>query len=414
VLDVRGPAGRRATGVAIVIPFCLGYFVAYVLRAANAVIGPGLAGELGLGPAQLGLLTSTYSLAFALAQLPVGLALDRFGSRLVVGSLLVLGTAGTAVFAAGHGFLTLALGRGLAGLGVSACLMGGFKVFGDNFPRERQASLTGLIMATGASGALAASAPLAWALPLVGWRGAMAAVAGLCAVAAALVLLVVPPEAAVGSAGESPGVQVRALGSVFRSAPFWRYAPQAAVFTGGFMALQGLWFASWSSVVDGRSAGETAGLLFTLNVGLLVGQAAIITGAGSLAAAGISRERMMTAGLALALVVEGLLVARVVKGLGFWLALGIFNAAGAQVYGVASSHFPRPLAGRVSTALNLLAFTGAFAIQWGIGLAVEAMGGAARALQLILAALWLGQVAAVAWSILPLRGPTGRSDAATR
>jgi predicted MFS family arabinose efflux permease len=412
VLDARATAGRRGTGAAIVLPFCLGYFVSYVLRAVVAVIGPGLVGELRLGPADLGFLTSTYSLAFALAQLPVGLALDRFGARRVVGWPLVLSAVGTVAFAAGRDFPTLALGRGLAGLGVSACLMGGFKVFGDNFPRDRQASLTGLIMAAGTSGALVASTPLAGVLPLVGWRGAMAAVAALCALAAVLVLAVVPRGAAAGTPGESPAAQVRALASVFGSRPFWRYAPQVTLFTGGFMALQGLWFATWASTVDGRSPGGTAALLFTLNLGLLLGQAAITAGAGALANAGLSRERMMTAGLALALLVEGLLVAGAVRGLGFWLALGIFNAAGAQVYGVATSHFPRAVAGRVSTALNLLAFTGAFAIQWGIGVALQAMGNPPGSLRRVLAALWLSQVLAVGWSVVELRATTGRSPAA--
>src|SRR4029078_10331504 len=112
---------RRGAGLAVVVPFCLGYFVSYVLRAVNAVIAPELTRELGLDAAGLGFLTSTYSLAFALAQVPVGRALDRFAARRVVGFLLLLATAGTVAFATGHGFATLAIGRGLAGLGVSAC-----------------------------------------------------------------------------------------------------------------------------------------------------------------------------------------------------------------------------------------------------------------------------------------------------
>lgn len=401
MLDVRGP-GRRS-GTAILVPFCLGYFVSYVLRAVNAVLAPDLVRELGLGPAELGLLTSTYSLTFALAQLPVGLALDRFGARRVVGGLLVLAAIGTTAFAAGRSFVVLALGRGLAGLGVSACLMGGFKVFGDAFPRERQASLTGLIMAAGTSGALAASTPLSWALPILGWRGSLGVVAALCALAAVLVLVVVPPGVAAGTPGEPPLAQVRALGAVFRSRTFWRYAPQTALFTGGFMALQGLWFAAWFTSVDGHAPAEVAALLFALNLGLLLGQAAISLGATRLVRAGVSREKMMGAGLALALVVEGLLVGRLVKGTAFWMALGVFNAAGAQVYGVATSAFHPSLAGRVSTALNLLAFTGAFALQWGIGVAVEAMGGAGHALQVTFGVLWVAQVLAVGWSTLPVR-----------
>jgi predicted MFS family arabinose efflux permease len=328
----------------------------------------------------------------------------------VVSALMVVATAGTLLFATGRGFAALAIGRGLAGLGVSACLMGGLKIFGDAFPAERHASLTGLIMAAGTAGALVASAPLAWALPVLGWRGSLLLVTGLCALAALLVHLVVPAAVAEHSAehaAESPLAQGQALLSVLRSRPFWRYAPQTAFFTGGFMALQGLWFVTWLMTVDGRSRGQAAGLLFLLNLGLLLGQAAISAGATRLHAAGISRGRLMTGGLALALVSEGLLVARLANGPAIWLALGICYAAGAQVYGVASSQFPARLAGRVSTALNLLAFAGAFLIQWGIGVALQALGGAPRTLQLIFAGLWLLQAGAVAWSIR-LRAPRPR------
>ena len=44
--------------------------------------------EFGLAPSDLGLLTSAYFLAFGLAQLPVGVLLDRYGPRRVVATLL--------------------------------------------------------------------------------------------------------------------------------------------------------------------------------------------------------------------------------------------------------------------------------------------------------------------------------------
>jgi predicted MFS family arabinose efflux permease len=389
---------RRPAGLAIVLPFCLGYFVSYVLRAVNAVIAPELQSELGLDAAGLGFLTSTYSLAFALGQLPVGLALDRFGARRVVGSLLLVATLGTIAFATGRSVLVLSLGRGLAGLGVSACLMGAFKIFGESFPQRRQASLTGLIMAAGSSGALVASAPLAWALPIVGWRGALLMVAGVSAAAAALVLLVVP-AAPVERANEPLGAQLRGLWAVVRTRPFWRYAPQTTLFTGGFMALQGLWVTSWLMNVDGLPRGQAAAVLFALNLGLLAGQAAITLGATALHAAGLTRARLMHVGLALAVGVEALLVSRVVRHPAGWFAFGVFSAAGAQVYGLASARFPAALAGRVTTALNLLAFTGAFVIQWGVGVAVAVLGGGGRALQGIFAVICLAQAAAVTWAI---------------
>jgi MFS family permease len=133
-------------------------------------------------------LTSAYLLAFGAVQLPLGLALDRYGPRRVEASLLLIAAAGCALFAVGNSLTELAVARALIGLGVSACLMASFKAFSQWFGTERQASLNAAIMAAGGLGALTASTPLAWAIPQFGWRAVFVvlAVAGLAAAASDL------------------------------------------------------------------------------------------------------------------------------------------------------------------------------------------------------------------------------------
>lgn len=81
--------------VRIFLPFALGYYLSYLLRTVNAVISPALTDELGLSAAQLGLLTNMYFLAFGLAQIPVGIALDRYGPRRVESALLLVTALGS-------------------------------------------------------------------------------------------------------------------------------------------------------------------------------------------------------------------------------------------------------------------------------------------------------------------------------
>ena len=57
--------------VRVFFPFALGYAISYFYRNANAIIQSNLVDELGLGPADLGLLTSAYFFSFALFQLPL-------------------------------------------------------------------------------------------------------------------------------------------------------------------------------------------------------------------------------------------------------------------------------------------------------------------------------------------------------
>ena len=57
----------RSLWIRLFLPFAAGYFLSYLYRTVNAIIGPVLARELSLPDNALGLLTSTYFLAFGLA-----------------------------------------------------------------------------------------------------------------------------------------------------------------------------------------------------------------------------------------------------------------------------------------------------------------------------------------------------------
>ncbi|HMV55144.1 MAG TPA: MFS transporter, partial [Rhodocyclaceae bacterium] len=116
------------------LPFAAGYYLSYLLRTVNAVISPDLTRELGLSAADLGLLTGAYFFSFAVAQIPVGVALDRYGPRRVEASLLVLAAIGALLFAFGQTLLQLAVARALIGFGVSACLMAALKAFSQWYP----------------------------------------------------------------------------------------------------------------------------------------------------------------------------------------------------------------------------------------------------------------------------------------
>ncbi len=364
----------------IFLPFALGYYLSYLLRTVNAVISPDLTRELGLTAADLGLLTSTYFFAFGLAQIPVGIALDRYGPRRVEAALLLITALGGALFATGDSLPTLASARGLIGLGVAACLMAGLKGFTLWFPREKLASMTGYIMSCGALGAVTASAPLEAALPFLGWRGAFWVVAALAAGIAALIFLAMP-EKDEGTHGVDLQSALRGVTEVLSAGRFWSFSGQSAFFTGGFMALQGLWAVPWLMEVNGYSRSVAADHLFWLNVGMLAGQLSIGTWATRLAARGITPLRLMQVGLFLTMVVEGLIIAEAGSTLVLWCVLGIVSATGAQMYGVVAGLFPLHLTGRVTTSINLMAFIGAFVVQWGLGglldgLGAEGMGGA--------------------------------------
>jgi sugar phosphate permease len=84
----------RSPILLVLLPFAGGYFLSYFYRTINAVIASELSSSMQLRASDLGLLTAVYFLSFAAMQLPVGVALDRYGPRRVQGVLLVVAAIG--------------------------------------------------------------------------------------------------------------------------------------------------------------------------------------------------------------------------------------------------------------------------------------------------------------------------------
>lgn len=392
----------------LVLPFAVGYYLSYLLRTVNAVISPDLTRELGLSAADLGLLTGAYFFAFAAAQIPVGIALDRYGPRRVEAALLAFACAGSLLFAIGDALVPLALARALVGLGVSACLMAGLKAFSQWYPTQQQAAMTGQIMSAGALGAISASLPLELALPLVGWRGVFVVAAIGCLAVLLMIAFVVPDHPAHSSgarAGLASGVR-----RIFASPDFWRFAPQAALFGGGLMALQSLWIVPFLIDVAGQSRTLAAEHLMTVNFGMLSGQLSIAAVATRLGRLGVTPLMMMQAGLALCIGIEAVIILSDGGNFVIWFAWGLAGATSAQIYGVVAGCFPEAVSGRASTAINLMAFAGAFAVQWGYGGLLDLLGAAgataASAHRASLATLAGLQALALAW--ISWRSPSRR------
>jgi len=396
---------RHTTGSAswgrVFLPFALGYYLSYLLRTVNAVISPALTGELGLSAADLGLLTSAYFLAFGLAQIPVGIALDRFGPRRVEGALLVLTALGAAAFAMAESLGGLGLARALIGLGVSACLMGALKGFAMWYPPQRQSSMTGFIMAAGALGALTASAPVEAMLPILGWRGVFWIIAAVAAAIAAWIFLSLPDQAGQASR-DTLGQTLRSVGKIYASAGFLRFAASAAFFTGGFMALQSLWAVPWLMGVNGLDLAGAAVLLMVLNVGMLAGQLTIGLLGTRLAHRGVRPLNLMQVGFAGMLAVELGILLQIGPLTVLWFLLGALSAVNSQAYLAAAAYFPREVFARVSTSVNLMAFIGAFAVQWGLGGALDLLAASGQRQADALAMAFAGLIGLQALGYLPL------------
>jgi len=355
------------TTLRVFTPFAAGYFLSYLYRVVNAVLAPNLVHDLSIGPSSLGLLTSTYFIAFASFQLPLGVLLDRFGPRKTEAFLLLFAGLGAFVFAKAETLAGLVIGRALIGFGVSACLMAAFKAYVLWFPRERWPLVNGFQMAAGGLGALAATTPVEAALQITDWRGIFSGLAILTILVAVAVLVVVPEKEG-HQQGESLRAQLEGVKQVFTSLEFWRAAPLTTMSQAGFLAIQGLWAGPWLRDVAHLERMAVAKVLFGVAVAMVAGFILLGGLAERLARSGISVLTTAVTGMGLFMVVQALIIlgpAELAKPL--WVVFGFIGTSGIIAYAALSRRFPTHLSGRVTTGVNLLVFIAAFAGQWAIG-----------------------------------------------
>ncbi|MBN8889519.1 MAG: hypothetical protein BGP12_04725 [Rhodospirillales bacterium 70-18] len=150
-------------------------------RAALGVVAPELAHDLAASPQALGAANFSFFLAFVVSQIPIGVAFDRVGPRVVVSCLTVLAVMG----AVGQSFAAdraqLAAARFVLGLGCAASFMASVVVSARWYSGPRLTGALARVFALSQLGILAAGSPLGFASVYLGWRGAFAASAVLTA-----------------------------------------------------------------------------------------------------------------------------------------------------------------------------------------------------------------------------------------
>lgn len=333
-------------------------------------------------------MTGAFFAAYAASQLPVGIALDRFGPRLVAGGLMTLGALGCAVFALGTELVTLTLGRVLLGVGLGSVLLAGLKAFSLWWPPQRFATVSGVYFATGSLGALAAATPLALLESALGWRSAFWLFA-LAVLAVTIVVLTITPRGG-GRAGLAEDATAEPDPSL--GVDLARLMLFGAAFTGPVLAFQTLWAGPLLFDVFGYDALRTGNLLLLLSLGVTLGYAA----SGALADR-FGLTRVSAASLLAFALLQFLLAAQLAWSLP--LLLPLFGFAGGHCI-LALSNARRRIganrSGRATGLVNAASIGGVFALQWGIGLVVGAAPDPAAGFRWALLAT--GLVGVMAWA----------------
>lgn len=167
------------------------YLVAVFHRSSLAVAGLAAADRFDITASQLATFTMLQLAVYAAMQVPVGLLVDRYGSRTVLICGTVLLTVAQAGFALADSYAAGLVARIFVGVGDAMTFICVLRLVSSWFPARRIPLVTQLTGTLGQLGAVVAAVPMTWALGNLGWTRAylVAASVGVFLAVAVLVLL---------------------------------------------------------------------------------------------------------------------------------------------------------------------------------------------------------------------------------
>lgn len=361
----------------ITLPLAAVNFLNQASRAVLALIGPLLAVEFALSASDLGLLAAVLFVAYAGAQLPVGVALDRYGPRRVQVVLTLMAALGFFLSAFAAGPLMLGLGRFVTGIGIAAGLMAMLKANTQWFPRHRVAAMTGSGVFVGALGGMAATLPLATILPFVGWRGGFL-ILGVMSLGIALWIWVSVADAPPGAsppARRGLAAEIAAYGPIFTHPAFLRFVPAIMVLSAMNFVYSGLWAGPWLRDVGGQAEGPRAVILLVYATGMAVGSILMGQLSSLLQQRGAPAMLVPMLGVGAQLLLQLLFIISPPSQFAalavMWFAFSLFGATGPVAYTAVGQRFGPELAGRVATAINFAMLVLVFLLQYAIGAIID-------------------------------------------
>lgn len=241
-------------------------------RTCMAVMAPEVQADLQLSPAGFGTLSSCFFLSFGIAQIPVGMAFDRYGVGAPTRWLMSLGVVSAALFAMAPNGATAMLAQVGLGLACAPVFMGLMHFAGQALPPHQFATSVSRANAAGMIGALCATAPLGWVVHAVGWRPPMLAAGVLMAVACYFVSTQVRDS---GQAREEGTLaMLRASGRLLFVPALWTLIPLCMAMAVG-TTFRNSWGGPYLADVFGMSAGPRGLALAVLSLAAICAATAL-------------------------------------------------------------------------------------------------------------------------------------------
>ena len=352
-----------------------GFALSQAFRTITAIMATGLQAEFGLSAQALGVFAGTFAFAFGTMQLFMGIAIDFWGIRRTLLVAFPMAIAGAALSAVATGYSMLLAGQVLIGVGCAPAFLVCTVFIARYFAPSRFAAVSGAAMGVGGLGMLFTGTPLAWLVEQSSWRWGFGVLAGLAALAWALIfwkvreLQAAHADTAPHATPESLGQTVRGFGALFLLPHTVGILLLALMTYASMLSLRGLWLGpllidrhGYTLVASGHVA--TAMSLVSLFSPAFFGR--MDPGPGM-------RRRW--------LIGFTVLMAALFAAMGIWqlawldvagpLAVGVLSGYMVLQYADVRSSYPAAMTGRAMSVFTMALFLGVALMQWITGVAAS-------------------------------------------
>ncbi len=365
-------------GLAVFIALSTLYFFSIFHRVGTAPIAVNLVADFHTDNSVLGLMSGMYFYSYAAAQIPVGIMLDKIGTRKTLTVLGVVASCGNLIFALSPTVPVLALGRGLIGFGVGGFYVSALKALAVSYNPRRYATLTGVLTSVGHIGGVAASSPLALLALALNWREAF------LIVFAFMFFFVVVAWFATKDIKDKLFEGKRSIrgefGKIFSNRQLLKIIPIPFFVYGCFVSFQGLWAGPFLMDVYGMSKADASLFFMFISVGFMVA----FPLAGFLSDKINRKKPVLLSGIILSLLFW--LVMAISGGmlesyqlLALLAFLGVSYGVTCIFLTIPATLFPLEIAGSAIASLNIFNFVGGGVFQYLMGFIIDSTNQAGNA-----------------------------------
>lgn len=254
----------------LVISLCAFFlFYKYVLQIFPSIITDQLMQEFHLTGAGLGNLAATFYYTYMIAQLVVGVLLDKYSTRWLTAAAIFSCALGVFLFSESHTVLDACLSRGLMGIGVAFATVSYMKLAAMWFPPRQYAFIAGLLATAAMAGAVFGQAPLSWIINQSGWRECLVGTAVIGFILAFLFVLFVRDKSI--SIQNKPSISFSEILEVFKNKQNWLLTFYSGLAFSPIAIFGGLWGNPFVVQAYGVSKTEAASLVSLVFIGLGLG-----------------------------------------------------------------------------------------------------------------------------------------------